>query len=111
MIINVEVYKLPFGNHNREQVKVSDKCLDNYEAIQRCKGILTAETLSNDTVSQTIETPEGDFDIVLTEGVTVTGAKKHNIVIALEATIALEGMILRFDEKKCLEWIENLRSN
>ena len=80
----------PNGRQILTRITVDDKCQTKYADILDCGARLTIELLMNDTVSQTIECSEFDFDIVLT--------KSDSDSVKSD----LEQMIMRFDKEDCL---------
>lgn len=97
MLVKVTQYMRPNGRQVEQELEIDDKCRDKYEKILDSGARLTAEQLMTGRVSQTIETDDGDFDIILTKG--------HDFE---ENRIALETMILRFDETNFDEWATRL---
>ena len=93
MIIQVTQFMRPCGKRVCHKLEISDDCKDKYKEIIKCGAMLTGEQLMSGAVSQTIETTDGDFDIVITNGSSLIENKR-----------ALEKMILRFDKRAFEEW-------
>lgn len=98
MQVEVTQFMRPDGRQVAHQLTIKDDCEASYKAILSVGARLTAEQLMNGTVSQTIETNEGDFDITLTGGSDFTKNKE-----------ALEEMILRFDKDEFVKWDKGMR--
>ncbi len=94
MIAEVTQYMRPNGRQVNHDLEIDDKCQEKYQEIVDCGARLAAEQLMTLEVSQTIETEDFDFDIILTPGGNLNDNK-----------IALEKMILRFDKNECLKRI------
>jgi len=93
MIVKVTQYYRPDGRKKTHEIEVSDECKEKYQEIISCGARLTAEQLMDGVVSQTIETVDGDYDIILTRGNDPSKNKE-----------ALEKMIMRFDKDKFNKW-------
>jgi len=93
MIVQVTQFMRPNGRQVQHELKVDDKCKEKYQEIVGCDARLTGEQLMSGVVSQTIETVNGDFDLVLTNGSDLAENKR-----------ALEKMVLDFDKDKFEEW-------
>uniref|UniRef100_A0A6M3KGV8 Uncharacterized protein n=1 Tax=viral metagenome TaxID=1070528 RepID=A0A6M3KGV8_9ZZZZ len=93
MIVDVIQYMRPDGRKVPRQAEISDECQIKYDEIIECGGRLTAEQLMTGEVSQTIETNDFDFDIIITNGADFDENKK-----------ALEDMVMRFDKSKFDEY-------
>jgi hypothetical protein len=86
IIVDVVQFMRPNGRQVPHQLDVDDNCEAKYKELTGLGLRLTCEQLMNGTVSQTIECPDFDFDIILTNGADLTENKE-----------ALEKLILRFD--------------
>ena len=92
MIVQITEFQLPNGKQVQQETTLKDECQENYNLLIKLGLRLTAEILITGVVSQTIESPNFDFDMELTSGNDLT-ENKH----------ALEKMILRFTENAYLE--------
>lgn len=93
MIVQVTQFMRPNGRQVQRELEVSDNCKEKYQEIIECGARLTGEQLMSGAVSQTIETSDGDFNLVLTKGTDLAENKK-----------ALEIMILDFDKIAFEKW-------
>lgn len=100
MIAKVIQFMRPHGRQVHQELEIDDNCKEKYQEIIECGARLTGEQLMNGTVSQTIETVNGDFNIVITKGPDLAENKK-----------ALEVMILDFDKKAFEEWNAQSKEN
>ncbi len=93
-MITVEVtqFMRPDGQQVQHALEIDSGCTDKYKEITEYGLRLTCEQLMSGKVSQTIESPDFDFDITLTNGDNLEENKK-----------ALERMILRFDKAAYIE--------
>ena len=87
MIVAFPQFMRPDGRQVQHELEISDECKEKYQEIVDCGLRLTGEQLRTLEVSQTIEGPDFDFDMCLTNGKKLDETKK-----------ALEKMILRFDK-------------
>ncbi len=87
-MLTVEVIQFmrPNGRQVPHQLKIDDSCEAKYKELTELGLRLTCEQLMSRKVSQTIESPDFDFDIILTNGSDLAENKK-----------ALQDLILRFD--------------
>ncbi len=87
LIVDVIQFMRPDGQQVPHQLEIDDTCEPKYKELIACGLRLTCEQLMSGKVSQTIESPDFDFDISLTNGDDLNENKK-----------ALERLILRFDK-------------
>ncbi len=85
MLVEVTQYMRPNGWRVRYELEIDDKCEDKYQQIIEGGARLTGEQMMTGVVPQTIETMDGDFDIILTKGSDLQENEK-----------ALEKRIMRF---------------
>jgi len=85
-IVDVVQFMRPNGRQVPHQLEVDDSCEAKYKELTKWGLRLTCEQLMNGKVSQTIESPDFDLDIILTNGADLQENKE-----------ALEKLILRFD--------------
>lgn len=97
MKVQVTQFMRPNGRQVLHELEIDDNCKEKYEEIVECGARLTGEQLRTGEVSQTIETVDGDFEIILTKGSDLAENKK-----------ALEKIILRFDKVAFEEWKNGL---
>lgn len=93
MIVHVIQFMRPNGRQVRHTLEVGDSCKEKYQEIIECGARLTSEQLMSGVVSQTIETFDGDFALVLTNGEDLAENKR-----------VLEVMILDFDKIAFGKW-------
>ncbi|GAF97702.1 unnamed protein product, partial [marine sediment metagenome] len=89
----------PNGRQVQHELDVDDNCKEKYQEIVECGARLTGEQLMSGMVSQTIETSDGDFDLVLTNGRDLA-----------ENIRALEKMILGFNKIAFKKWKKELEN-
>ena len=100
MIAEVTQFMRPNGRQVHHELEIDDNCKEKYQEIIECGARLTGEQLTNGAASQTIETVNGDFNIVITKGSDLAANKR-----------ALEVMILDFDKKAFEEWNAVFKEN
>ena len=97
MLVKVTQYYRPDGRQATHELNINDNCKEKYQEIIESCARLTCEQLMTGVVSQTIETPDGDYDIILTDGINFDKNKT-----------ALETMIMRFDKTEFDKWNRRL---
>ena len=95
MIVQVIEYRLPNGRKIEHDLELPDTCREKYNQLTDLGCCLTAEVLTTDQVSQTIEHEYGDYDITLTE----ESDLEHNKQMLIK-------MIMSFDIDNFNTWMK-----